>query len=311
VSRIAVMIPRDLPAAQFTEFVVCAEKLGFDELWVVEDLGFHGGIAQAAVALAATTRVTVGIGILPAAARNVAFAAMELNTLAAVFPGRVIAGVGHGMVDWMRQVGEWPGSPLTLLEETLTALRLLLAGERVTVSGRYVALDGVVLENPSPTPPLVLAGVRGPKSMALAGTVSDGVILAEPVSPEYLAVVKAQLGLARPTIVAFALAAVDDDAATAREVVRPSLAPLGNPDWAPHIEPLPFAQELRELRAGLDADEFAQSMPDTWVDMLSVAGTPEVARERIAGLHAAGASSVVLIPIGEPLAALEQLARLL
>ena len=310
-SRIAVMIPRDLPAARFVEFVQRAEQHGCDELWVVEDLGFHGGIAQAAVALAATSTVTVGIGILPAAARNVAFAAMELNTLAGLFPGRVIVGVGHGMVDWIRQVGAWPESPLTLLEETLTALQRLLARERVTVNGRYVRLDDVALENPAAIAPPVLAGVRGPKSMALAGRVSQGVVLAEPVTPEYLEVVKGQLGSDDATIVAFALTAVDDDPEVARHRARPALAPLGNPDWAPHIAPLEFAADLRELRASMTADEFAQAMPDTWVDQLAVVGTPEAARERVAALHAAGATCVVLIPLGDPCEALDQFARIL
>src|SRR5690349_17446064 len=109
-----VMLPRDLHASSVLDFARRADELGFDELWVVEDLGFRGGIAQAGAVLAATSRIVVGIGILPAAARNAAFAAMELGTLAQLFPGRLIAGIGHGMPDWMRQVGAWPRSPLTL-----------------------------------------------------------------------------------------------------------------------------------------------------------------------------------------------------
>ena len=61
----------------------------------------------------------------------------------------------------------------------------------------------------------------------------------------------------------------------------------------------------------MDANQFASAMPSAWVDRLSVVGTPEVAREQIADLHRAGATSVVLIPVGDPLAALEQFARVL
>jgi alkanesulfonate monooxygenase SsuD/methylene tetrahydromethanopterin reductase-like flavin-dependent oxidoreductase (luciferase family) len=136
-------------------------------------------------------------------------------------------------------------------------------------------------------------------------------VLAEPVTPEYLNIVKGQLGLENPTIVAFALAAVDNDPAVARERARPALAPLGDPDWAPHIAPLAFAEDFRELRASLTADEFAQSMPDEWVDQLAVVGTPDTARERIATLHAAGATCVVLIPLGDPFEALDQFAPIL
>src|SRR3954463_4052976 len=88
--RIGVMLPRDLPAAHVLPYARRAEELGFDELWVVEDLGFRGGVAQAGAVLAATERIVVGIGIMPAGARNVAFAAMEIATLAQLFPGRLI-----------------------------------------------------------------------------------------------------------------------------------------------------------------------------------------------------------------------------
>ncbi|WP_448630863.1 LLM class flavin-dependent oxidoreductase [Cellulomonas soli] len=159
---IGVMLPRDLPAADVLTFARRADELGFDELWVVEDLGFRGGFAQASAALAVTPRIHVGIGILPTGARQVAYTAMELNTLAELFPGRVVAGIGHGMPGWMRQVGAWPASPLTLLDEQATALRALLRGETVTADGRYVHLDDVRLETPAARPPLVLAGVRGP-----------------------------------------------------------------------------------------------------------------------------------------------------
>ncbi len=73
---------------------------------------------------------------MPAPLRNVALTAMEVATLARIFPGRVIAGVGHGVQEWMAQVGGRVASPLTLLEEYAVALRRLLHGERVTVTGR-------------------------------------------------------------------------------------------------------------------------------------------------------------------------------
>jgi hypothetical protein len=40
-----------------------------------------------------------------------------------MFPGRFIAGVGHGNQRWMAQAGVRVESPLTLLREYVTALR--------------------------------------------------------------------------------------------------------------------------------------------------------------------------------------------
>ena len=59
----------------------------------------------------------------------------------------------------------------------MSALRRLLAGERVTVSGDYVALDDVALGWPPLAPVPVLLGAIGPKSLALAGECADGVLL--------------------------------------------------------------------------------------------------------------------------------------
>lgn len=311
---VAVMLPRDLPAHQFRTYAQRAEALGFDELWLVEDCFFRGGVAQAAAALAMTERIRVGIGILPAAVRNAAFTAMEAATLAELFPGRVDIGIGHGMPGWMRQVGAWPASPLTMLEEHLSAVRAVLRGGSVDADGRYVELRGVELASPPVTVPRVLAGVRGPKSLAVAGRCADGTILAEPVTPEYVAAALRHIAPTREhRIVAYCVTAVDDDAAAARAAARPALEWIGDPDWDVHIAPLPFADEFRALRAAAsDRAGFAAAMPDEWIDQLAVVGTVDGARRRIGQLHDAGVTTAVLMPVGaDPLAALEDLARVL
>jgi len=299
------MLPRDIDASRVREFAVRAERLGFDELWVVEDLGFRGGIAQAGVVLAVTERIRVGIGILPAGARNAAFAAMELATLAQLFPGRVDAGIGHGMPDWMRSVGAWPERPLRALERHVTTVRTLLAGGTV---GDGVRLDATSV--PSEAPPLLL-GVRGPRSLALSGRIADGTVLAEPVTPEYARAALGQIAASDHRIVAYNVGSVDADAAAALAAARPALQAIGEPDWAPHIAPLPFADEFAALRSRCaDGAEFAREMPDEWVAQLALAGTPSEVRARIEALAVAGVHSSVFLPVGDPVAALESLATI-
>nr|WP_203608388.1 LLM class flavin-dependent oxidoreductase [Streptomyces anulatus] len=310
------MLPRDLPADRILPYARRAEELGFGALWVVEDLGFRGGVAQAAAVLASTDRIRVGIGLLPAGARNVAFAALEIASLAQLFPGRVDVAVGHGMPQWMRSVGQWPRSPLTLLREYVDALRALLRGELTQRRGQYVHLDGVRLD-PVALPdvvPDILAGVRGPKSLALSGEVADGTVLAEPVAPEYARAALGHIAADRPhRLVAYNIASVDADPLTALAAARPGLEWIGEPDWHAHIAPLPFAEELAALRSGCASRaEFARRMPDDWVARLAVAGSPEEARTRLHGLRAAGVTDIVLAPVGpDPAGALESLATVL
>lgn len=302
------MLPRDLPADRVLELARTADALGFDAVWVVEDLGFRGGVAQAGAVLGATTRVQVGVGILPAGARSLPFAAMEVATLAQLHPGRLLVGVGHGMPGWMRAAGAWPASPLRALDDHLVGLRALLAGEETSTGLR---LDAACV--PAVAPPL-LAGVRGPRSLALAGRVADGTVLAEPVTPEYVARVREHLGDAPDhRLVGYHLACVRDDLAEAVEVVRPALAVVGEPDWAPHVDPLPFADALRELRRGAgSAEAFAEALPVAWVEQLAVVGPPGRARQRLAALADAGVDEHVLVPLGpDPVAELPALAGVL
>ena len=82
----------------------------------------------------------------------------------------------------MAQVGARPASPLTLLREHAEALRRLLDGEEVTVSGRYVHLDRVRLDwPPVPGTPLYVGGT-GPRTLELAGEVGDGILLGSELS---------------------------------------------------------------------------------------------------------------------------------
>jgi 5,10-methylenetetrahydromethanopterin reductase len=311
--KVGVLVPPGIPTGYLVSYAQKAEQLGFPEVWVAEDCFLHGAFAQAATILASTTSLHVGVGIVPAAARNVVFAAMEVATLAELHPGRLSVGVGHGMPGWLDQAGAWPSSPLTLLEEYIQALRLLLTGQRLDCSGRYVRLRGAQLVHaPSVVPP-VFAGVRGPRSLRLSGKVAQGTILAEPVTPEYLVVAAEQIACAGHEIVAYNVASVDDDPAVARGRARDALAVVGEPDWQPHLAMLDFATELAELRRTTgSAAALASALPDSWVDRLAIVGTPQRAREQLAALQQSGTSRAVLIPAYPDLhSALDSLAWLL
>ena len=55
-------------------------------------------------------------------------------------------------------------------------------------------------------------------------------------------------------------------AAIYRKRARSGLRWIGDPEWAPHIEPLPFANELTALRQQADSrEEFTGQLPDAWM----------------------------------------------
>lgn len=117
-----------LPPERLRDIARLADDSGLEQLWLWEDCFREGGVSTAAAALAWSERVRIGVGLLPVPLRNVAITAMEVASLHRMFPGRAIVGVGHGVQDWMGQVGARVESPVTLLREYLDALRALLRG---------------------------------------------------------------------------------------------------------------------------------------------------------------------------------------
>ncbi|MEW2302233.1 hypothetical protein AB0958_20025 [Streptomyces sp. NPDC006655] len=86
----------------------------------------------------------------------------------------------------------------------------------------------------------MLLGVRGPRSQAVAGEVADGLLLAEPAAPGYITASLRNLGpdaaAGSPEIVVYDAASVDDDEEAALTRVRAALEPVGEPQWAAHID---------------------------------------------------------------------------
>ena len=207
----AIFTPQN-PPETLREIARSADEAGLEELWLWEDCFLNGGISAAAAALAWTSRVRVGVGITPVPFRNVAVQAMEIATLRRMFGERAIVGVGHGVQEWMGQVGARVTSPLTLLREYVSALRSLLAGESVTATGRYVNLDRVKLDWPPDPAPEIVIGATGPKTLALAGALGDATILTASTTVEGVREARGHIGADDHRVIVFVEAAAGSGA---------------------------------------------------------------------------------------------------
>ena len=208
----AIFLPQN-PPERLRSVARAADNAGLEELWLWEDCFLNSGVAAASAALAWTGNLKVGIGILPVPFRNVALAAMEIATLRRLFGERAIVGVGHGVQDWMGQVGARVGSPMTLLREYVTALQALLSGETVTTEGRYVRLDGVRLDWPPDPAPELIIGATGPKTLQLSGELAQGTILTGGTPPDGVRAALAHVNADNHRVVVFVPAATGSGAA--------------------------------------------------------------------------------------------------
>jgi 5,10-methylenetetrahydromethanopterin reductase len=266
-----------LPAERLRELAPLVDRSGLDELWVVEDLGLAGGFTQAATALADTANVRVGLGIAPAVARNPAYLAMEIATLARMHPDRFLPGIGHGMPNWLTQVGARPASLLTALEEVTTAVRRLLSGDDVSMDGGHVHLDDVTLTHPPSNPPPLQLGVRGPKGVALSARIADGTILAEGSGAGYVQSVRQAVG-PRQRLTVFVWLCLRPD----REDAVAALTPV--------VERV-LTQDFMRFQLG------GSPVLDQAVDELTVAGDLATCVRQIRNLESAGADALVFAPL--------------
>jgi alkanesulfonate monooxygenase SsuD/methylene tetrahydromethanopterin reductase-like flavin-dependent oxidoreductase (luciferase family) len=302
--EVGVVFPARAPVEELPAFARRVEDAGLAQLWLVEDCFLSGGLTMAATVLASTERLGVGIGLLPATIRNPALAAMEIATLARLHPGRLEIAFGHGVREWMDQIGALPERRLEALEEVVQAVRSLLVGRTVTTEGTHVRLRDVALENPPASAPPILVGTTGPKGLRIAARSADGVLMPEGCGPEMVRWAVAEMREERPQAsprrVVYSWLRIDEDPARARATLRPAVQGwLGNGL---------FPEALR--RAGMPLPPQSEHDFDTLTRELAVAGDPVSCAAAIQRLAEAGADSVVLAPVGpDPSHQVEMLAR--
>lgn len=279
-----------------------AERLGYGEIWLAEDYFDLGGIASVATALAATVRIPIGLGVVAASARHPAATAMEFATLAGVYPGRFMAGLGHGSPEWVHQMGLQAASPMKLLREATAAIRQLLEGAELSVEGDYFRFDRICLTHVPATPPPLYLGVHGPASLRLSGELADGTLLGWFSSPSYVAWARERVDEGRvrvgrtdkhELVVLCLLSISGDDPDSARREMgkwaRPMLAGMVD---SPQLKASPLRSELVDWIT----QRQREVLPTELLGEFVAAGDPDSCRTMVKRLLEAGADRVVLVP---------------
>ena len=179
--RIGIQLPeaeRRVPFAEYVAMARAAEEAGFDSIWLGDHLlyGDQGrgerGPWEAWTLLAALAAVTdrVELGPLVACAgfHPPGLIAKMASTIAEVSGGRFVLGLGAG---WNEREYRAFGIPfdnrVSRFEESFAIVRGLLAGERVTLAGRYwQAEDAVLIPAPDHAPRLMV-GSNGPRMLSI------------------------------------------------------------------------------------------------------------------------------------------------
>lgn len=171
------------------DFAIEAEGAGFDSVFVSDHFqpwkhtDGHAPFAPAwmAAVLARTSRIVLGTSVLtPTFRLHPSVVAHAFGTLGAMFPGRVILGVGTGeSLNEVPPTGmEWPElkERSARLREAIRLIRQLWSEDRVSFSGDYYkTVNATIYDKPiEPVPIYIAAG--GPLNAKYAGRAGDGFI---------------------------------------------------------------------------------------------------------------------------------------
>lgn len=246
--QVDLRVPTCAPVTEVADFVRQAEQAGFDGVGLTDmQMLVRDPFVSMAFATQITSRIRVATAVTNVLTRHVSVLACAAQTVTELAPGRVEIWIGRGD-SAVFSVGLAPATVRQMREQILT-LRSLLAGERVTFNGTSIRM-----RHGGGAPAPIYLAADGPKGLALAGEVADGVLARVALHPKVIAETRQHIaeGARRagrdPGEVHLMFCVngiIRDDMQEARELARPHCV-----RWL--LEGGPLTRGLRE--AGIDPD---------------------------------------------------------
>ncbi len=257
----------EMSGAQTGQFARRVERLGYSSIWVAEVFG-RELFAHASYLLSTTDKLVVAAAVAVAQKREPVTAVGAANTLAELFEGRFILGLGVSHRELQAQRGLGYIKPYSFMREYLAKMKTI----------EYQA------PKPKQSPPVVL-GALLPKMLQLAVTETQGTHTYF-VPPEHTAKTRATIGPDKWICAAQAVY-LEADPIKARAAARAYMSfYLRLRNYPKHLGPMGFSEA-----------DLANGGSDRLVDAIVAWGNEERIRERIAAHYKAGATHVCILPI--------------
>ena len=304
-----------------------AEGLGYDSIWMHESLFQRDVVTYISAMAGATSGLRLGSGVINTFTRHPVTAATTFATLSELSGGRVILGIGLGSFPTIPLIGHeiFPvekTKPLRRIREYVKVVKMVWGGKKVDFEGEFFTVRNLTLGfGVEGKIPIYIASLS-PKTQAFAATIADGVILSPALNTAKgteKMVANVEKGEAvrgeRVERASYVLTSLDPDQAKAfravrdyyffvyqlAEVVRPeALAPYGINDE--QLAPMKEAWKKGDL------GEAKRLIPDEAIEVLTVVGTGDHARERLKEYEKAGITLPIPMPIGDIEYAMKELA---
>lgn len=316
--RVGLYLQDDFSLQQSLDYVKYAEARGFESVWQSEVRLARDCIVPMAAYAATTMRIRIGSGVMNIWTRNPATIASEMLALDDLAQDRIICGLGSWYDPLAASVGINRHKHLLAMREVLQSIRMLLRMERVTYRGEFVTLRDVALDvtqgRTEPRRVPLYIGAIGPKMIALAGEIADGVLLNYLVSPKYNEMALQQLKIGadkagrnlhhidKPQLI---VCSVNSNRQQAIDEARPLVTQyivqqpqLMRANGVPHSLIDEIAQVVTDPTNPRQIEQAKRLVSDDVVQLVTASGTPQEARAKVRDYIASGATVAILYPLG-------------
>jgi 5,10-methylenetetrahydromethanopterin reductase len=297
--------------------VELAEELGYQRAWLYDSPALYPDVWMILGRCAErTSRIGLGPGVLVPSLRHPMVNAAAIAELVSQAPGRVAVAIGSGFTGRF-SLGKRP-LPWRQVAEYVRCLKALLAGETAEWDGASVRMmqpSGFGAERPIDVP--ILIGADGPKGLAVAAELAEGVFSAAVPQPDAAAVADWRALLAFGTVLDegedLTSPRVVDAAGPGAVVMYHAMyerggasavdALPGGQAWREAIEAYPESERHLAIHEGhlveanpRDKPHVADLIP--FASSMALTGVATEIPGKIAGLAALGVTELVYQPAG-------------
>ena len=173
--KFSIRFNNDLPVKAYVTYAHAAEKAGFDQFWVSNDLFIRSASVILSAVAIATQRIEIGTCILNPYTIHPAEIAMLAVTLDELSGGRFNLGLSSGSEGFIRWVGLPYRYPRTYVIEAVAAINKLTSGERADIKGQVLNwTDSAYLRFESKRRVPIYIGAMSPRMLEAIGEFGDG-----------------------------------------------------------------------------------------------------------------------------------------
>jgi len=306
-------VPGNITVKQVVNYCKLAESKDIDFAWITNHYNNRHCYPTLAAIAMNTDTLKMGPGIMNTFTDTPAAIASFMATLNEISDGRAVLGIGPGDLSTLPKLAIKGEKPVARLKEGVIQIRKLLDGEEVKKTGEFEFFDydgakltGVQLPGKKGIP--VYIGAQGPKMLALAGEIGDGSLINASNPKDFeiaIPIIKAAQEAAdrkKHDVGAYTAISVDQDVKKARNAAKIVAAFIAAGSPPPLLErhglDMGNVAKIKEALARFDFKTVGGLVGDAEIDAFTIAGTPEMCKQKCEDLMAAGVTQVIF---GSPL----------